>query len=1075
MQSTFLRRVAGIFLAVFFLGVSLSSYGQGLTTSALNGFVTTKDGKPVAGATVVAVHEESGTRSTTTTRANGQYNLTNLRPGGPYSITITAPDFPAETRKGIYLDLQEAAVQNFTQAAEVVQLEAFNVNESKDIIFGSSKSGTGTSYNSAEILNIPSVRRDVQDIAKTDPRFSITPNTSTGEFQLSAQGQNYRYNSFLIDGVKAVDPFGLNGSGFSSLRSPIPPEALEAISIELNPYDVRRSGFTGGLISAQIKSGTNDFHGSTYIEYSDQRLRHSNPLTGVKEPFHERSFGATIGGPIIKDKLFFFFAYDDYLKGAPAPTANFIPDASQLSQIIAKAQSYGYNPGVLGGASSVSKQKTYIGKLDWNINDAQRLTVTYRRNDGLAPVFANFTSTTATSLSNYWYDAPRITDSYTAQLFSSWTSDFRTEATVSYSKYDGSPKNHGTPFPEVIVNGLNGTRLDTGAAITSGGLDFGTEFSRQLNVLKTKTSSGSLYGDYSLGDHTITFGGDVEKDQYDDRFIQAANGSYTFNTLQDWLNGVVAQNAAGRGAYTLSTPLPGYTLNQDFAAFDYYNYGAIIQDTWKPNTHLIVVGGIRFDDPYVPTKTIFSQSFYNAFGFANNTTNSGNYTVAPRLSFNYDFQTARRTQIRGGIGLFQGTNPAVWIGDPYQNNGSVGRVSANTRNTSITFNPNPATQAAPVGTPPLPVFNVTDPKFRQPIAWKGNLAVDYTLPWQGIIFTAEYNELKMVESPYVTDLNLAGAPAGAPSTLPDGRIRYAGNISPAYSGNDASGNPIISTSPRSAIAANPNFSDVYYMTDSNKGGSQSITFEFRRPMKDHWAASIGYTHTHATEVNPMTSSVQQSNYNSRAVFNPNDNIATRSNYDQPHKIVATAFYQMELIKKFPTTFSVVYEGTTGHPYSYVFKGDANGDGFTNNDLFYVPSGPSDPKVAWNSTTERDAFFAWAGANGLMKYAGRVAPRNSETSNWINTVDIEITQQIPIYRNIKTELYVKCLDFANLIDKKWGRVIDQDFPYTYTVAGATYNPTANQYTYFYNSNTTGSINVLTELSRWQVQVGARIKF
>jgi hypothetical protein len=471
--------------------------GQGLTTAGISGFVVDAQGTPVSGATVTITHEPSGTRATAITRANGQFSQSGLRVGGPYTVTVAAPDHRTEARNDVYLDLGTAASLNFQLGSDVTVLEAYTV-----------------------------------EVAKLDSRMALLSLDQGG--QLSAQGQNFRFNSFLIDGVQANDLFGLNSNGFSSLRSPIPMEALQGLSVELNPYDVRRAGFTGALLNAVTKSGTNEWKGTLYYEFTNESMRAKNPITGTKDTFEERAYGITVGGPLIKNKLFLQFTYDDFEREAAPPTANFVPDAAQLQQVIARAQAAGnYDAGALS-ADNIATQKTYLAKLDWNISNDHRLSVTYRDNEGTEPIFPSYTGSTQTSLSNYWYTQPRITESYTAQLFSSWTPDFRTEASFSVTDYDGSPSNNGTPYPEVTVQGLTGVRRDTGATITNGSIRLGTEFSRQLNELTTKTTTGSFIGEYSMGEHTVTFGVDGEQIDYNNKFVQAYNGSYTFSSLANW-------------------------------------------------------------------------------------------------------------------------------------------------------------------------------------------------------------------------------------------------------------------------------------------------------------------------------------------------------------------------------------------------------------------------------------------------------------------------------------------------------------------------------------------------------------
>ena len=661
MQKSILQRLLAAGVAALAMALGTSAFAQGVTTSGINGFVTDKSGKPVAGAIVTVLHEPSGTRAVTATRSNGQFTISGLKVGGPYSVSVEAKEYQPQSQKDVYLSLDQSQTVNLELSTEVVKMEAFVVAGTRDTTFDTAKMSTNTTFNAQQIVDIPTVRRDIQDIANLDSRIALTENTSNIEYGMSVQGQNSRFNSFLIDGVQANDPFGLNADGFASLRSPVPLNFLESVSIDLSPYDVTRTGFTGALINAVIKSGTNELHGQVYGYYTGKDLRGINPVTGLHDQLQERTEGASVSGPIIKNKLFFFLGWEDWKRVQAAPGQVFSPNSTALAQIIAAAQAYGYDPGTNGAGNAISEQKTYIAKIDWNINDKQRASLTYRRTDGNTPTFADFNGSTYTSLSNHWYQSNRINDVFVLQLNSQWTPNFRTDAAAQYSRYNGTATPYGKPFAEIYINGVTGTNLLTGAAAT-GQVDIGTNYSYQLNAIFTKNYHGQLYGEYSLGSHTFKFGGDTDKNQYSDVFVQYYYGRWSF---------------ASPAAFTAGTPnyliyqqaSPGYTVPQGFAVYSMTDYGLLAQDTWRPSMNLTVNYGVRFDYPWFPGRPVFNPNFYNAFGYRNNTTGSGNYTIAPRLGVNYTLPKSflhgllgeRKTQLRGGVGLFQGTNPAVWV------------------------------------------------------------------------------------------------------------------------------------------------------------------------------------------------------------------------------------------------------------------------------------------------------------------------------------------------------------------------------------------------------------------------------
>lgn len=1044
-----------------------AAFGQGVTTSALSGFVTDKSGRAVAGAAVTVVHEPTGTKTEISTRPNGQYALSGLRPGGPYTVSV-ASSAGTDTRKDVYLALGEGTTIDFGfGAGDVVKLEKFVVEGERGTIFETDRMSTGSSFNSREVEQLPSVRRNVQEIAQLDPRITVMNLSQDGE--MSAQGQNYRYNSFLVDNVQTNDVYGLNPNGFTSQRSPIPFEALQAVSADVITYDVRRAGYTGALINAVTKSGTNRFTGMVYGEYTDLNMRAKNPVTQARESFREKTFGGNVGGPIIPGKLFFFYNYDEFSRNTPPPTLSLTLNAAQLDQIVARARTFNYEPGDLSGPESIARQKTHLGRIDWNISAAHRLSLTYRRLRGGTPVF-QFYGGTNTSFSNFWYDTSRRTDAYTAQLFSNWSPSLRTEVTISTNKYDGSAKNRGTPFPQVFIQGLNAVRVADGVAVTNGTIDLGTYSVQQQNVLRNKSRNGSVNVEYSLGNHTIVGGGEVQETDIENDFITNAYGSYTFPTLASWLSGTGASK-------TQTVLAPGKAAEDAFAAFTYTTVGVYLQDIWKPHARLTLNGGIRFDSPYVdqapttiPTAATYSEAaFRTAFGRPSTTTNDGNYTLSPRVGMTYRFSTERRTQLRAGVGLFSGTNPGVWLANAYQNRG----VTANVSTANATFSPslnNSATSA-----PAFATINLTNPDFHTPAVWKGNIAIDHALPFGGLTLTAEASFLKTRYAVFLQNLNLR--PVG---TNPDGRIRYAGPIVASSTGNGrgANGNSYSSA----ASYQNAGFGDVYELTNTNGGGGNDFTLKISRPMKNNWAGSLAWTHSDFTEVSPMTAlGVAQSFYNTRAVYNPNENVASTSNYNLAHRLVGQLTYRFNLIKKFraPTTITALWQARSGRPYSWVFAGDANGDGFTFNDLLYVPSGPTDPRVRWNNATERDNFFAFVNSSHLNGYAGRVVPRNSERSLWVQTVDLKLTQTIPLYRTLEAEIFANLLNVGNLLNDKWGLVQELPFSYKRGTAGATFDAATNQYVYTFTPATLDNVPITTDgasaNSRWQVQVGMRIRF
>jgi len=1066
-------------------------FGQGVTTASLTGFVTDASGTPIVGATVTAVHVPSGTKAMALTRSTGQYTIDGLRPGGPYSITITGKNVAGETRPDVYVDVGEQGTQNFKIGAEVVTLAAVSVSESRDTTFDSGAMGTATRFNAASISAISSTRGDLSDIINLDPRAVVAQaGTTDPEYTYSIGGQNPRANLILIDGVSGTDNFGLNSNGYAGARNPVPFPWMESAAILINEYDLVYSGYTGGVIDLTLKSGTNEFHGALYTEYEGTNFRGSDPspgILGAHEPMQIHTTGAALGGPIIKDKLFFFVGYEAFRELSEPTGQAFNPydttaDQTVINSIFTKAQSLGYQVGSFSPITHYWEQN-FVGKIDWNINDSQNFDFTFRHTAGNLPVLYQYTGTTETSTSTSFYNSYRTDQSYTAKLNSDWSSfipGLHSEIEATYKRYNGTATYDGPDLPAVTVESLTGAQTTTAgtAEISTGKIFLGRYYAYQLNNVYTWEQEEHAYGEYSIGDHTFKFGVSFDRTGYTDTFIPNYLGSYYFANTADFL-------AATPTYVNLETSQAGYTLGSDVSHYYYMDIAPLIQDTWKPMPSLTILGGVRLDDPYQPQNPPFSPLFYNTLGYRNNTTMNGNYTISPRLSFNYSLPTKEKTQIRGGAGLFLGASPVVWLENSYNNAGQLnnyttGSTSATAAPIASTYTLNPSNQALPPVAPgtAVPSFDTTASNFKQPANWKENIAIDRQLPF-GLIATAEA-DFSQVEKDIAYKLgNIAVATSG-PTYTPDGAIRYGGNITANQSGDTLTTSPSIVTP-----YATTKVGQVYELVNTDKGGSQEYTLELSRPMKDNWAFMLAYTHTHATAVDWLTSSVASSNFIDQYFVNPNDDKAYRSQFSVPDKFLATLTYQFHFFpaKYTATTVSAQFIAQTGQAFSYTFYGDADGSGGSAQSLFYVPTGPSDPKVAWSSTTEEANFFSYLnGHPELEKYAGQIAPRNAFYAPWQHTVNLHFEQQLPAYGSAHFTVFADCFNFANLLNKTWGIVSNYNSGFgEVTVAGADYLPAANggqgQYVYRFNSTTlsTSAPTIYSDESRWAMQVGVRLEF
>ncbi len=1092
----------GFFALVLALATT-TSHGQGVTTSGINGFVMDKAGKPVSGATVSVLAEATGTRSQTRTGDTGHFNVTGLAPGGPYTVTAAAPNYSADSKTEVYLQIGSVSAMNFTIGSEVVHLAAVSVAASVDPTFDGSAMGTTSVVDSASVGRITTVRRDIQDIENLDPRTSLMQvGASDSQYTLSVAGQNPRDNNFLVDGVSAADNFGLNSNGYAGFRNPVPPDWISVLSLDINPYDLTFSGFQGGVVDVTLKSGTNEFHGSLYELYTGTNFRGPDPVPGPlgkHEAMNEHTTGGTLGGPIIKNKLFFFVGYDAFREIATSPAQLFNPydnasDIAIINSITTQSQALGYNPGPLSNAAH-SWEQNFVAKLDWNISDTQKFEVTFRHTDGDSPVFYNYTFTNETSLTNSWYDTHRTDQSITVKLNSDWSKvipNFQTEIEATYKRYNGTAQLEGHDNPSILILNVPGTSTPTATSgstfLTNGSLFLGTYAAYQLNNVYTWEQEEHIFGEYTAGNHTFKFGGQADRTGYTDTFVPNYLGTYTFSNVSDFLNsrptGVVLEAAA-----------PGFTIGQDVSHYYLLDIAPLIQDTWRPTSNLTLLAGLRMDYPYEPQNPTASTIFRNAYGYSNNSTMNGNYTIAPRFGFNYDLPTKLKTQVRGGAGLFLGQNPVVWVENSFNNAGQVTTYSISNGSTPIggfTYTGNPATQPLPPVslTTPVPSIDVTDPHFHWPANWKENLAVDRDLGFWHLVLTAEADFTQVQKDVFNQQLNYKLATSG-PAFTPDGAIRYNGVITPTNIGSQyfvptyTTTNYYLSATSTSSstLQANTATGPIYELTNTDKGGSEQYTIMVHRPMIDNWSFSMAYTHTFATGVDPLPSSVASSNFGDDPSLNPTDNRNWRSQYEIPNKGVITATRDFHFIpgSSARTSISAQFIAQTGQAFSYVFKGDADGSGISNESLFYVPTGPSDPLVTWASPTEEAAFFQYLATNpDLARWAGKVTSRNSSFSQWQRTLNLHVEQEIPIKGSAHLTLFADCFNFANLLNKKWGVVTNYDGVFeTQTIAGTGFNPAGNggkgQYIYTFNAGTFGVPTTYSDMSRWNIQVGARLEF
>ncbi|NUO78022.1 MAG: TonB-dependent receptor [Lysobacter sp.] len=1058
------------------------------TSAGVAGRVVGADGQPVVGAEVTITHTESGTVSRATTDADGRYNARGLRVGGPYVITTSKEGAGTGSQDGVFLNLDkvnnvDVSLNNSVTTLESVQAISYGGSE----VFSATKMGAGSNVTRQQLESFPSINRNLQDYVRLDPRVTQTDKSRN---EISVGGQNPRYNVVRVDGISTADSFGLESNSLPTPRQPFSMDTIDEVAVDVANYDVTISGGTGGVINAVTKSGTNEFHGSLYGIYRDGDWSGKNRNNSRPKLFdNETTYGATFGGPLIKDKLFFFANYENYKgKGLFTGNSGFGPVGSgeanivnitqaQIEEVIGIAKNtWGFDPGTLAKPSLNSEAEEYGIKIDWNINDAHRASFRYSKSEQNTANLQGFGNTTL-ALNTYHYVRDFELESYTAQLFSDWSDNFSTEAKLSYRDYS-AVRNPLADLPAIAVR------------IGSATLNLGTEENTHANVLETTTKNAFFAGNWFLGDHTLKFGVDYEENEVYNLFGRRVNGVYTFNSIADFRNGTSSR-------YQLFAPRGG-DLNNMAAEFKLKNLGLFVQDSWAVSNNLTLTFGLRYDEPMVDQKPAYNAAASTAFGYRNDATIDGNGLVSPRFGFNYTFDSERPTQLRGGIGLFQGSAATVWLANPYANNG-LSYVDYLDSNGTNLFSPNPNGQLAIAqagGTPGVQSVDFIDPELGQPSVWKANLAFDTELPWWGVVGAAEIVLTSVKEGIYYQQLNLGNSSAIGQ----DGRAMYwnANGLNPAsWNSLGAAcrnetgvrpGSSCTSSSTDARTLRNRGYNDAIIARSTSKGESQQLTLSLNKPFNDSdWSWLLAYTYTNANEVSPLTSSTSGSQLGNVAVFQSNEEVSATSSYEIKNRFTAAISWKHAFFGDYNTSVSMFYEGRSGRPYSYTFDNDANGDGRAN-DLLYIPKDLTD--VVFGTPAEAAGFWAFVNSNDYLKqHLGEVAERNAARGRWVNQFDMRISQEIPGFmEGHKAEIALDILNVGNLLNKKWGSVEEMGFPgYRGIVeyggiCGANGAPltgacVGNAGKYVYRYNGPDALNIYDDkgISRWAAQVSFRYKF
>ncbi len=1003
------------------------------TTSEINGLVT--DGRtPLSGATVVALHQPSGTTYKTTSRKDGRYNLPNLRIGGPYLITITYVGYATRTQDSVNLTLGQEFKADFSLAAESKELSSVTVTGTRQgKVFNSSRTGSQEIITRQQLERLPTITRSLTDYTRLSP-------TANG---LSFGGQSSQYNNLTIDGANFNNSFGLSGTlGGQTNSQPISQDAIEQIQVNTTPFDVRQGGFSGAGINSVTRSGTNQIRGSvyTYLKGPGTQGYHVGKLTVPRQDYSYNLRGANVGGALIKDKLFFFVSFEQERRTDPgtsfvAADASHTPDALTVSNATASSldslsaflkSKYNYDPGTYQNYSYKTQSDKITARLDWNLNANNTITVKYNYLKSSRQVAASNSGSVQSSYGRTpgQYALPFNGSGYTinnnfnifiAELNTRIGNNATNKLQVGYTALrDFRAAASSSAFPLVDILDGNGNPYTS----------FGYEQYTYGNLLNTNVFQLNDIYTFYKGSHEITVGTQNSFKKYENGFSPSYEGVYRFASLKDFY---ASANDASIPAqrydlsYTLPTPGGSFPLvgPKDI------ELGFFVQDKWRVTNTFTFTYGLRVDVPIFQNTFKYNDAAYQLTGFYNGVRlNTGkgpdtNPLFGPRIGFNWDVKGKHLTQVRGGAGLFAGPPPFVWISNQSSNSGVAlfGSVSnANNIPFSAQVSPNPNWPSTVSNAPSKSYsLNVTDPKFKFPQALKTSLAVDQKLPGD-ITVTVELGYAKDVNAAFFQNVNLPTD--GTPLVGADQRVRYAVNqIYPVGGSANSS-------------VENPSIGNAIYLTNVNKGYSYNATLQVQKTFRNLYV-NVAYTYSRSKDV-MVGGSTAATMWGSKPISgNPNDAQLGFANGYLPHRIVASAYYKFDYSKYFSTSVGLLFEAAPSGVGSYVYNGDLNNDGQTSNDLMYIPkaddyssgrylvesSDSRTPDVVWNqinSYIEQDKY--------LRKHRGSYAERNAVIYPWFKRLDANVTQDIMLKTGKDRHtlrLSVDIVNVGNLLNKNWG--------------------------------------------------------
>jgi hypothetical protein len=1036
MRKTIVKLSLSVFL---WLGISMAALSQ-VTTSGISGLVSTETGESLPGATVVAVHQPSGTQYATITNDQGRFLLQGMRTGGPYKVDISFVGYQTMSFTGVTLSLGDVLTLNTKLSETSITIGDVVVTAVRTV----EKSGTSTNISSRQLQTMPTISRSINDFTR------VSPYAGSGN---SFAGRDGRFNNITIDGAAFNNNFGLSSKNLpGGDAQPISLDAIEEISVNVSPFDIRQSNFTGASINAVTKSGDNQYKGTVYTFMRPKSFTGDKVGENIVNNANERSqttYGATLGGPIVKNKLFLFVSgeieKEEYpgIDWRPSQTNGLDADAEKKISRTTTTDlntmrnflmtNHQYDPGSYEGFGNFASQNYKImARLDWNINLNHKFTLRYNDVKSTNDQSVNSNSapnprgdariglqSMAFSKSNYNFT--NYVRSLTGELNSKFSDRLSNKLLVSYTHIQDTRGSDSEPFPFVDIY-KDGKQY----------MSFGYELFTYNNDVVNNTFNVTNNVTYNAGKHVLMAGVSFDRLFFLNSYLRYALSYYRYSSMEAFMTNQAPS------AFGLTY---GYNGNEAPGAELTFGMGAVyLQDEFSVNENLKITGGVRFERPFY-FDDLSGNDGIAALTFADNQKvdvskwPDPKVVALPRVGFNWDIKGDRSMVLRGGTGIFSGLLPFVWYTNQPTNSGVIqNTVEINNATTLSTFgfqkNWRDQVAAHPTLFPSTPsgnapgTINVVSPDFKLPRIWRSTLGFDYQLPYD-MTFTAEVMYSKDLYAVVQKNIN-EKAPFGSFAGN-DNRSMWFNNLPAdntyvAYTG----------TNPRKDNRVNTAISNAMVLANEKEGYQYSIMAQLTKKFSYGLAGSFAYTYNAAKDLTSNPGSSANSAWSSNTAVNSlNDPGLSYSGFNVPHRVVGSVSYRVEYFNHLASTFSLFYSGYNQGRMSYTYSNDLNGDGATA-DLMYIPNSKSELQFrdfTSNGTVvtadeQRDAFWNYVENDDYLKdRKGQYAERFGKLRPWYNRFDFKFSQELftelGTSRKGVLSITLDVLNAGNLINKNWG--------------------------------------------------------